>query len=1054
MRTSAAILALLLGWAAVAEAADDAPESAWGRTVSEVELLGSRHSSVSAEALPIARGEPLRRDEVRRTLEILHASGRFSRVSARALPARAGSVRVVFHVEPVRRILRVSFVGASQLDENLLRRAADLPSGVEFTPDRVQRAAEQVAHAYYRAGYRETFVRWDATRLGDEISVTFSLAEGLPIGLEKLSFEGDTGLDPAELRALVGIRAGAPISLDLMERGSLDVQRRLRQRGFYRARTGRPRVDSADPEARNAIVTVPVEAGPLFRMVVRGNRTFDQDFLLERLGYSGEEYLDEPLLRELTLRLRGFYELAGFPFADVEVRESVRAVPREHRPVSTEPPDWQGRTSPVPPTAPPAASEERLLTFLVREGEPLRVVERSFEGAEYFSTQELDLRVTAVLESAVPAALAKRIEAARLRASRAGRPPPSGAVPHRIKAEEVFAERPYKVAAGLLADLYKAEGFLDAKVGPARLERLGDHHGRVVVPVREGPRTTVKEVHLEGVVSLPFERVREVLTIRRGDPLSFFAIEESRTAIVQLYQAAGHPYVQVEDEEDLPPAGTSGGARVLFRVREGPATRVSSVEIRGLGRTDPQLVRQSLALLEGDLLTPQGRQETARNLFRTGLFSSVLVEPADPDVPATEKPLVVEVRERPYSTTEVRAGFSLADGPRLSGQLTRANLGGRNRTFSASAKVNWPIVRYHLELPEACLTCELPDDPIERRVNLSLVTPYYRGPGEPQLDLRVDGVHEHLLRPAYQLTKFAALGSLDGFFRRQLGRFELSALLQGELEQATFAHRITELRQVFVTLADRRALLLPEGSILLASLRPSITLDGRDDKLNPTSGLIGSVMLDFSKSILAHEPAPERTPFDIALIRALFSVSGYVPVYRPQRVVFAVSGRLGAIAKTDHSQVIGTKRFFLGGTQSLRGFNEDLLVPQDVRMQLRDAVNRCNSLISSTACDEQVRRVSQGVFPISQGGEFLVAGRAELRFGLTSSLDGGLFVDAGNLWLDPRTVDLASLRYAGGAGLRFALPIGPAAFDVGVNPDPDLLVGEPSVRLHLSIGLF
>lgn len=63
-------------------------------------------------------------------------------------------------------------------------------------------------------------------------------------------------------------------------------------------------------------------------------------------------------------------------------------------------------------------------------------------------------------------------------------------------------------------------------------------------------------------------------------------------------------------------------------------------------------------------------------------------------------------------------------------------------------------------------------------------------------------------------------------------------------------------------------------------------------------------------------------------------------------------------------------------------------------------------------------------------------------------------MDAGNLWLDPALVNLLHLRYAAGAGLRFALPIGPAAFDVGVNLNPDLVFDEPRLRVHLSVGLF
>ena len=61
-------------------------------------------------------------------------------------------------------------------------------------------------------------------------------------------------------------------------------------------------------------------------------------------------------------------------------------------------------------------------------------------------------------------------------------------------------------------------------------------------------------------------------------------------------------------------------------------------------------------------------------------------------------------------------------------------------------------------------------------------------------------------------------------------------------------------------------------------------------------------------------------------------------------------------------------------------------------------------------------------------------------------------IDAGNLWVDPGQFDLLKLRYALGLGLRIGTPIGPLAFDYGIN----LLQysWEDFGAFHFSIGLF
>jgi outer membrane protein insertion porin family len=78
--------------------------------------------------------------------------------------------------------------------------------------------------------------------------------------------------------------------------------------------------------------------------------------------------------------------------------------------------------------------------------------------------------------------------------------------------------------------------------------------------------------------------------------------------------------------------------------------------------------------------------------------------------------------------------------------------------------------------------------------------------------------------------------------------------------------------------------------------------------------------------------------------------------------------------------------------------------------------------------------------------------RAELRVPLTDTFQAGLFLDAGNVWTGDASVDLSVLRYALGAGLRIGTPIGPIAFDYGVNMNRRLW--EDFGAFHFSIGLF
>jgi outer membrane translocation and assembly module TamA len=82
----------------------------------------------------------------------------------------------------------------------------------------------------------------------------------------------------------------------------------------------------------------------------------------------------------------------------------------------------------------------------------------------------------------------------------------------------------------------------------------------------------------------------------------------------------------------------------------------------------------------------------------------------------------------------------------------------------------------------------------------------------------------------------------------------------------------------------------------------------------------------------------------------------------------------------------------------------------------------------------------------------------EMRAALKGKLGGVMFLDAGNVWTDFRAIDLGTIRYDVGAGLRYQTPVGPIRLDFGyqLNPIPGLEVnGQPQIRpwrVHFSIG--
>src|SRR3979411_3229185 len=101
-----------------------------------------------------------------------------------------------------------------------------------------------------------------------------------------------------------------------------------------------------------------------------------------------------------------------------------------------------------------------------------------------------------------------------------------------------------------------------------------------------------------------------------------------------------------------------------------------------------------VVLKPGDVLTPEAIDRAQQALLRTGLFFSATLTPRNPDVAEGEKTVQVQLRERPTRAFRASFGCSLSDGPRTAVQWTQGNILGRNLTFTAVAKADFPFTRF------------------------------------------------------------------------------------------------------------------------------------------------------------------------------------------------------------------------------------------------------------------------------------------------------------------------------------------------------------------------
>ena len=1015
MRAAALVLAALLAaLPARGEELDVRPR------VAEVLLsLPPGDDPAAARSLvALERGDVLTAQALRRTVQRLHQTGRYRNVVVRAArsdppPGEGGRwVRVLVEALPVRVVdgVAIAIEGENaRVTEGSVREASGLRAGETFEEADLEAAAAGVRAALARHGFRAAEVTARAS--GDRaVKVELRVRPGAAVRVRSVRLAGNPGPAAAALAEALQTRVSAALDAEVLEADVRRLRAALHRAGYRRSRVGTPAVKLGDA---GADVELPVEAGPRLLFVFRGNADVPADALLRELGFEEGQPVDVPAVSAAAERLVAFYRARGHAAARVEAEEVRR-----------------GRDVAV--------------VFHVAEGRRYRLGAVRFEGASFRSEAWLRERLRALLDEDAPEAEDRDADRARalLLSFPGAHPPPSA--PPALPPHQAWDEAAWDRAAERLVEDYRAEGFLEAvHLGTTAVLDGARRTVDVTVRLREGARTHVDAISFEGNEEVSLAALAREARLAPGDPLTFERVEATRTALLRVYLSRGHLYARVEALEDVD--RTRHQAALRFVVSEGPRVRIGRILVTGNRRTREDVVRRALAVSEGEVYDPEAVARSQAALLRLGVFRTVALRVQDPEVPQETKDMAVEVAERPWAALTQGVGFSIANGPRAFVEWGQPNLLGRAVELGARAKVNYPLVEFRPDLSDKDRI-----DRVEGRADVGVRTTTLGFLDFPA-GLRADLIGEILHRKAYDLRRVTAVTGVDVGLTSRVG-----FSLQYELEVDRIAR--SQSATVFLTQVDVERLRFADGDTTLHALRPSLTLDYRDNSAHPRRGWFASVVAEYAHSLgtpggrvlLGALPGSD---IPTNMLKTWGTISAYLPV--GLATVVALSVRGGRVFPLDgRSQTVVPRRFFMGGATTMRAYAEEEMIPEDVRDVLAAEARHCLTSPTLVGCTPRGGSIAGGERPVSEGGEAFLLGKAELRMRLRGSLEAGLFADVGNLWLDPVKYRILDLRANVGVGLRFVTPIGPAAVDVGFNLQPDAAINERTLAPHFTIGLF
>jgi outer membrane protein insertion porin family len=570
-----ALLALAVAFASPPRAPAEPPLVTGVDLVSPHELPEPRVRA----ALTGLAGSPLDRGRIRESVDRLWSLGLFSdvRVDEHRVPE---GVRLRYHL--VRRpwVEALDFTGDLGLDAAAVVAAAGLAIGEDATPERLAQARDDLVEAYRREGFLDARVEVEtrADPTTNARAVTFAVDAGERLRVGNVTVEGTARLSPEVIRRLFPVRSGERYRSQAIRDGVEALTTALRDRGFFEARLEvsqrRPH-----PASRRVHLHLVVHEGPHVRVEFDGVTAIAQRALRERLTFADTGVVDELEVRASVRQIEAAYRDQGYAFAeasgtsvregdDVVVRFEVREGPRV-------------RVREVELTGDTGVRPERLLERMATR--PSRLPGRGVLNAAQLDRDVVLLR--GFLESVgFPEARAGPPEVTFSEDRTEARiviPVAAGPV-HAIGALDVaghaqLSREELLQALGLapgapwsraIADEarralerhYERQGYHAAEVEYEARRR--DHVVDLTYHVREGERTSIGRVLLEGFVTTRASVVRRELPFEPGDVFDPDALIEAQRRLATLGL-----FDRVEVEPLRPPPAPFADVRVAVEER-------------------------------------------------------------------------------------------------------------------------------------------------------------------------------------------------------------------------------------------------------------------------------------------------------------------------------------------------------------------------------------------------------------------------------------------------------------------------------------------------------
>jgi len=576
------------------------------------------------------------------------------------------------------------------------------------------------------------------------------------------------------------------------------------------------------------------------------------------------------------------------------------------------------------------------LSFVVNEGDRVRVVEIQFEGNTVFSDGKLRGAMKLVKEAGLMS---------------------------RFKGQDILDREKLEYDLRHVDNYMRSKGYLQARHGEPRVEGIGrrrtglpilplpllssvDEALRVTVPIVEGKIYRIGEMKIEGNSIYSEDAIRSVIGLNKGDIANGEKIGKALFEnLKKIYGQSGFIEYTAEPTptfKENPQKPDEGIVDFLITIEEGKQFSLRRLEFVGNTFTRDNVLRREVLLNEGDIYNQNAWEYSIIKLNQLGYF-----DPIDKDKDANfrtnEEEATVDVDlkvvERGRQQISFNGGLSGIGGSFFGLEYSTNNLLGRGEVLSLNLAAGNRQKSFQFSFTEPYIN----NRPISAGFSLFGYTQKFFGEGTflsqnleaqsgltgNQLDFLNVSEENLFTRTSYGATLYVS-APLSEFYRKraftQLSRVGLSYSL------SMSSVKDPEVNEDPANISQFIPVIYKQPNIVTSRATGSFTYDTRNASVDPTMG-----------REITMQVALAGLGGDVRTYQPTLSFTQFFPVRRKRsenpevfgfRIIAGTVGSFGTSAKVKSSESLAFvdgvpifERYFLGDEFSIRGYNVRSISP-------------------------------------------------------------------------------------------------------------------------------